>query len=340
MMDSCGGPSRPPFMRPLRPALPLRIACLLALPALAHGHIMSMSSGQLIVEGSEVRYELRMPLYEIVHLEQPERSLLENFRLYDAGREIMPRRGSCKANADEGVYRCEATFEFPGAVEQLEVECTFPAVTVPNHVHVLKAVRGDVVEQAVFDFSFSRAEIRFTPPTTSERFFSQAATGFVRVIAGPFQLLFLLALVLAGRSRKELFLLAAAFLLAESIAAVILVYKPWQPPPRFIEAAAALTVAYLAIEILILPEAGYRWLVAAGMGIFHGFYFGSFLQQSGMDSLYVLSGVVVAEGVVLVIFSYLATRLIAAVPKLQPIRTGAALLFLVGIFWFISRVRG
>lgn len=327
-------------MRPLRSALQLAAACLLLLPGLARGHIMSMSSGQLDVEGSQVRYELRMPLYEIVHLDQPERSLLENFRLYDDGREVVARDGACKANADEGVYRCEATFDFPGPVERLEVECTFPAVTVPNHVHVLKAVRGDVVEQAVFDFSFSRAEIRFTPPTTSERFFSQAAAGFVRVIVGPFQLLFLLALVLAGRSRKELCLLAAAFLLAESIAAIILVSEPWQPPPRFNEAAAALTVAYLAIEILILPEAGYRWLVAAGMGVFHGFYFGSFLRQSEMDSLSVLSGVVVAEAIVLVIFSYLATRLIEAVPKLQPIKTGAALLFLVGIFWFVSRVRG
>jgi hydrogenase/urease accessory protein HupE len=326
-------------MRLVRSAIRLGFSCLLLLPGLAHGHIMSMSSGQLEVEGSRVYYELRMPLYEIVHLEEPERSLLENFRLFDDGREIVARRGSCQADSDEGVYRCEATFEFPQAVEQLEVECTFAAVTVPNHVHVLKAIRGDVVEQAVFDFSFSRSQIRFTPPTTGELFFSQAAEGLVRVIAGPFQILFLVALVLAGRSRRELFSLAAAFIVAESIAAVILVYEPWQPPARFIEAAAALTVAYLAIEILILPEAGYRWLVASGMGVFHGFYFGSFLQQSEMDLLYVLTGVVIAEAVLLLIFSYLSASLITAVPKLRPVKTGAALLFLVGIFWFVLRLR-
>ena len=255
-------------------------AFLLALlPASLSAHIMSMSSGLLEVEGSHVSYELRMPLYEIVHLEEPERSLLENFRLYDDGREVTASSGSCKANADEGVYRCEATFEFPQPVERLEVACTYAAVTVPNHVHVLKAVRGDIVKQAIFDFSFSRSEIRFTPPTTTELFFSQAGAGVVRVIVGPFQILFLLALVLAGRSRKELFSLAGAFIVAELIAAIILAFKPWQPPPRFIEAAAALTVAYLAVEILILPEAGYRWLVAAGMGVFHGIYFGSFCSD-------------------------------------------------------------
>ena len=191
---------------------------------------MSMSSGELEVSGTRVDYVLRMPLYEIVHLEEPERSLLDNFRLYDNGREVKASSGSCKANADEGVYRCDVAFEFPLPVERLAVECTYAAVTVPNHVHVLKAVREDVTEQAVFDFSFSRSEIRFTPPTTTELFFSQAATGAVRVIAGPFQILFLLALVLAGRSRKELCSLTGAFMLAQVVTAVILVFKPWQPP--------------------------------------------------------------------------------------------------------------
>jgi len=309
------------------------------LPLSVSAHIMSMSSGELVVSGSRVDYELRMPLYEIVHLEEPERSLLDNFRLYDEGGEVKASGGSCKANADEAVYRCEVTFEFPEPVEQLEVECTYAAVTVPNHVHILKAVRGDVTEQAVFDFSFSRSEIRFTPPTTAELFFSQAATGAVRVIVGPFQMLFLLALVLAGRSRKELCSLAGAFMLAQVIMAVVLVFKPWQPPPRFIEAAAALTVAYLAVEILILPAAGHRWLVAAGMGVFHGIYFGSFLQQSEMDPLYVLTGVVAAEALVVALFGYLASKVIAGVPQLRPVKTGAALLFVVGIVWFVLRIR-
>ena len=39
-----------------------------------------------------------------------------------------------------------------------------------------------------------RSTIRFTPPTTSELFFSQLGAGFVRVLLGPLQILFLLAL--------------------------------------------------------------------------------------------------------------------------------------------------
>ena len=311
-------------------ALPFAAPC----PA----HVMSMSSGELTVDGTRASYELRMPLYEIVHLEEPERSLLDNFRLFQQGTEVRAKKSSCRANADEGVYRCEAAFEFPQPVEQLDVECTFAAVTVPNHVHVLRATRADVTEQAVFDFSFTRSTIRFTPPTPAEMLFSQTGAGFVRVLLGPFQILFLLALVLAGRSRKELLWIAVAFLFAEAVSAVVVAYKDWQPPPRFVEAAAALTVAYLAVEILVLADAGHRWLVAAGMGVFHGFYFGSFLRQSGMDYLYVLSGVAVGEVLVLVVFAFLLARLKAGAPSLHPVQAGAVLLFIVGIVWFGLRM--
>ena len=44
---------------------------LLALPATAH--VMSMSSGDLTVNGTQAHYELRMPLYEITHVLHPER---------------------------------------------------------------------------------------------------------------------------------------------------------------------------------------------------------------------------------------------------------------------------
>jgi hydrogenase/urease accessory protein HupE len=305
----------------------------------ASAHIMSMSSGELRVEGTHATYELRMPLYEIVHLEKPEPTLLASFRIFSGSEEIRLKQGACRANSDEGIYRCEAGYEFPAPPDQLTVECTFAAVTVPNHVHVLRAIRGDVTEQAVFDFSSSRATIRFTPPTWSERATSQLWAGVVRVLIGPFQVLFLVALVLAGRQRRELVWLAVSFAVAEALSAAVLAGISWGPPPRFVEAAAALTVAYLAIEILVLPDAGYRWMIAAAMGVFHGFYFGSFLKQSEMDSLYVLSGVLLADALLLIVFAYLLARLRQGAGWLRPVRSGAVVLFVIGLVWFVMRVR-
>ena len=60
---------------------------------------------------------------------------------------------------------CSAEYEFPGPVDRLEVECTFPAVTVPNHVHLLRAERDGKRDQGLFDLAFPRATLRFEPPS-------------------------------------------------------------------------------------------------------------------------------------------------------------------------------
>jgi hypothetical protein len=314
------------------------LGLLLAPAALAH--IMSMSSGELKVDDLQVTYELRMPLYEIVHLEEPEASLLKNFRVFSEGQQVPRTQGACLADTDAGVYRCQSAYTLPAEVDRLEVECKYASVTVPNHVHVLRAVQGDKTEQAVFDFSFTRLEIRFTPPTFTETLAHEMGVGLVRVLMGPFQILFLLALVLAGRNRRELVWMALAFITAEVVTAALMGRTLWEPSARFVEAAAALTVAYLAVEVLALPEAGYRWMVAAGMGIFHGLYFGSFLQQSEMHAGYVLSGVALGEILLLGLFATVWTRLKTAAAALRPVQTGAVVLFAVGIVWFFLRVRG
>ncbi len=314
-------------------------ALLLGLTASAVAHVMSMSSGELEVVDNRATYELRMPLYEITHLEEPERTLLESIRLTSESEEARRLEGSCKADAASGWYRCHSVFEFAVPVEQLDVECTFAAVTVPNHVHLLRATRGNVTKQAVFDFSSTDATIRFTPPTEAEVAFTELSTGARRVIGGPVQLLFLVALALAGRSRKELLYLALAFIGTETVSAVLVAAKSWQPAPQFIEAAAALTVAYLAVEILLLPDARYRWLIAAGMGVFHGFYFGTFMQQSEMSPVYVLTGVVVTEAAVLTLFAWLLSRVTRVASTLRPVQIGAVLLGIVGMVWFLLRMR-
>ena len=310
----------------------------LGLTASASPHAISMSSGELEVEGDRAVYELRMPLYEVTHLEEPERTLLENIRLRSESGEARLLEASCKADAASGWYRCRSVFEFAAPIEQLDIECNFAAVTVPSHVHLLRATRDGVTKQAVFDFSFNQATIRFTPPTGAEIAVTELWTGAARVLGGPVQLLFLAALALAGRSRKELLYLGFAFIAAETVSAVIVAAKSWQPAPRFIEAAAALTVVYLAVEILLLPDARYRWVIAAGMGVFHGFYFGIFMQQSEMSPLYVLTGVAATEVTVLALFAWLLARVTKAAATWRPVKIGAALLGIVGMAWFVMSI--
>lgn len=316
----------------------LFLAALTAAPLLAH--MMSMSTGELRVEGARVLYELRMPLYEITHVKQPDTALLQNFHLYDGSTEAHLAKHLCEADPAQDVYICRAEYEFPAAVKNPEVACTFAAVTVPNHVHVLHAERDGLSDQAIFDYSYTRAALRFTPPGRAAMALSQIWAGVLRAAAGLAQLLFLLALVMAARRRQELYALAGAFVAGECGSALVLFYGTWSPAPRFVEAAAALTIAYLAVEILLLPEAGHRWAVAAALGVFHGFYFGLFLRESQMHPLPVLAGVVSTELLLLALFAWLLGRLARIAHRLQPVRAGAGALLLVGMAWFLLRLRG
>ncbi len=283
-------------------------------------HVVSMSTGELKVDGPTAVYELRMPMYEVAHVTNPETALLDHIRFEGA------HRTSSECHQEEGTYICRANYEFPGLIDRLNIECSFHLITVPNHVHLLYAVQGPNGDQRVFDQSFPRAEVRFRPPSRLEVLTRETASGMWRAVVSPAGLLFLLGLVIASRTGSEALLLAAMFLAGEWAARPIAPRIPWLLPPRFIEAAMALTVVYLAVEILMLPEAGKRWVVVLALGLFHGLYF------AGFPATY-LAGAAGAQ-VILIAAMALAARRISPAWRLRP----AWALLAAGLGWFGLRL--
>ncbi len=298
-------------------------------------HMVSMSTGELKVDGNRAHYELRIPMYEVAHVREPEHTLLDHIRFQSGGIWGTPSGQACKD--EQGTYVCTADFEFPAPVEELQVECTYASVTVPNHVHLLRAYRGDKTDQAVFDLSFTTAEIRFRPPTAFETAFQEIAAGFMRAAAGLAPLLFLASLVLAARNRRELVTLTAAFLAAESLACAIAPRIAFPLSPRFIEAAAALTIAYLAFEIILLPNSGLRWLVVGVLGLFHGAYFSIFLVESGFRAITFLCGVAAAELLLIAVFAWVLKRLARLAWMKRAVPIAATMLLTIGVVWFFVR---
>lgn len=295
-----------------------------------------MSSGEIVITGTRARYELRMPLYEVAHVQSPERALLSHIRFSGA----TLSTSSCIAEPARDTYVCTAEYSFAAPIEQLEVECTFPAITVPNHVHLLRAELDGKRDQAVFDSAFTRATMRFRPPTAIETAVTQAAAGFVRALGGAVQVLFLAALVLASRARKELLVLALMFVAGETAAALTVPHTLWQPPPRFVEAAMALSLAYLAVEILLLPKAGARWAVAGILGVFQGLYFALFLQDTRYHPSLVLTGAAAAQAILIAIFALVFSHIARVTKALRPVQVSAAVLLIIGMTWFFLRLRG
>ncbi len=314
----------------------MKRAFLLALLAsTASAHVMSMSSGDLAISGARAHYELRMPLYEVAHVPNPERTLLQHVTF--AGARLTA--SECHADPARDMYLCTADYQFDAPVDRLDVECTFTAVTVPNHVHLLRASLGDKRDEAIFDLGFTRATLRFRPATAAEIAITQAGAGFLRALGGAVQLLFLAALALAARSRRELLAIAAMFLLGQAASVLAMGHVAWQPAPRFVEAATALAVAYLAVEILLLPEAGARWLVAGVLGALNGLYFHLFVLTTRYSPQLVLAGAALAELSAIAVLALVLSRLGRVAKAFRPVQVAASALLVFGMVWFLLRLR-
>jgi hypothetical protein len=245
---------------------------------------------------------------------------------------------TCRNDAAENALVCEADYEFAGPVDTLEATSSFHTLTVPNHVHVLRGALGGKTDQAVLDLSFPKARLRFRPPTMFETALQQTSAGALRAVGGSAQWLFLAALVLAARSRSELIRLAAMLVAGEIAACVVAPMTTWQPAPQFVEAASALTVAYLAVEILLLPEAGLRWLVVGVLGLFHGLYFSLFITGSEFSAGWVMLGVGIVEIALLAILGWVLARVGRILPA-SSLRIAAGVLLAIGLGWFFVRLR-
>ncbi|MCS7025779.1 MAG: HupE/UreJ family protein [Bryobacteraceae bacterium] len=312
------------------------------LAAPAGAHVISMSTADLEVSGAKAVYRLRMPLYELQHMPGPEKAIFDHIRILSQGKAGRLVAKDCREDAKEGAFLCKAEYEWDNPVEELEIVCTFYAVTVPNHVHLVRAVKGEKSDQAVFDFSQPKAQIRFRPPTPFETWMTAFGSGIARAFSSAAAVLFLACLALAARNWIELGWITLAFFLGETISAIVVPLMPWNPSPRFVEAALALTIAYLAVEILSLPTAGYRWAVCGVLGLFHGLSYAIYLTATGYEALPVLAGVALSNLAAVAFFSYLRDRIARGFVELAPLggKVAASLLLLTGLVWFYQRLRG
>ncbi len=308
----------------------MRLVWLWLIAPAALAHVVSMSTSDAKLNGSQLDVELRMPVYEVAHLKQPESALFDNLHFFGAGDEARRVRQTCREESENLV--CSATFVFPRDVDEFSVRCTFPSITVPNHVHLLRATHGPLNDQAAFDSSFTEATLRFRPPTATEIFVREAGAGFWRAIAGPAQILFLIALLLAARGWRDLGLLFGTFAAGQLAGALLIHPERLGLAPRFIEAAAALSVAYLAVELVMLPNAGGRWVVTGVLGLFHGMYFSMLLTAGEYQPGLFLSGALSAEAL-------LATAAFFGVRRIPFQRALGYALLVVGLGWFILRLR-
>ena len=114
--------------------------------------------------------------------------------------------------------------------------------------------------------------------------------GVEHILLGIDHLLFVLALILIAPNTRQLILAITAFTVAHSItlAAATLGFVNVPPPP--VEAAIALSIAFVAAEIIRAREgkagiaARAPWVVAFAFGLLHGFGFAGALSEVGLPA--------------------------------------------------------
>jgi hydrogenase/urease accessory protein HupE len=114
--------------------------------------------------------------------------------------------------------------------------------------------------------------------------------GIEHILTGPDHLLFLLGLILIVRQRMMLLKTVSAFTVAHTITLTATTLDWLTVPPPLVEAIIALSILFLAPEILRAREGRdsltirYPWLVAFAFGLFHGMGFASGLKALGLHS--------------------------------------------------------
>jgi hydrogenase/urease accessory protein HupE len=171
--------------------------------------------------------------------------------------------------------------------------------------------------------------------------------GILHILGGIDHVLFVVTLILAMRTPRQLLLVITAFTIAHSITLVLATLGLVYMSPRLAEPLIALSIVYVAVENLIRHKPA-RPQVAFAFGLFHGFGFSAVLRDLGFASgqmapLLVGFNLGVEVGqliIVLPLFPLIAWLQRREATFLVVSRYTSAAVGLVACWWFIERLRG
>lgn len=112
--------------------------------------------------------------------------------------------------------------------------------------------------------------------------------GFEHIWLGVDHLLFVAGLIFVARTWRRVLLTVTGFTLAHSLTLALAALDLVRLPARAIEAAIALSIVFLAVEIVKGPRDTLTWrrpaAVAASFGLHHGFGFAAVLREIGLPT--------------------------------------------------------
>ncbi len=143
-------------------------------------------------------------------------------------------------------------------------------------------------------------------------------------------------------------LIATSFTVAHSITLAIAALGWLTLPSRLVESLVAVSIVWVAVENLVRPEPGRRWLLTFGFGLIHGLAFASVLEKQlppsdvAVPLLSFNLGVELGQLAIVLatvpVLHLLASRMLGAGRyRATLVTSGSAVIALLGTVWFIER---
>jgi HupE / UreJ protein len=333
----------------VRTALITALVLLLVPAGSSHAHVRS-STGYSDVrgEGSTVRYELSL---ETAALDAaagegaPEAYVLPRVQVFLDGVECDGAAERAGAASRDGrdhtrillTYACPGS---PGGAYEIRYGVFADGAVVDDHTNVARYDLPGASGTFVFDAGHRELEAgRASLVATAGRF---VVIGVEHILLGIDHVLFLLALLLGARSLGQVVKLATAFTAAHSVTLALGALGWVNVPPEIVEPLIALSIAYVAADVVLGGEGRHRLGIVFAFGLLHGLGFAGSLSWSGDIDLAALAtfNVGIELGQALIVLAVFPVLLLVRRLRWSPYAHAAAAAGAggFGLLWFVERL--
>lgn len=299
----------------LRFWLPLALVVAVVVPASAHTGSMAFwkvstdgdaAHSQVIVSLVDFGWTseaLTTPEHGGVLTEQRRRKigqvLLQYFQVIEDGRATPATLVSARLLPPDAI-EVVARHELSADASVRLARSTFHVLTDDSHRVLARIEHGDssvpiVLTASTTDYVLSASAaagdgwLPALAPAGSLR--AMLLLGVEHIVTGYDHVLFLLCLLVPGGTWRSRVAIVTAFTVAHSVTLGLAALHLVVLPTRFVEVAIALSLAYVAIENVLVDRPRVRWPLAFGFGLVHGFGFAGMLDVLGMPAGQLVSSV-------------------------------------------------
>ncbi|MFF2446311.1 HupE/UreJ family protein [Neobacillus sp. NPDC058068] len=169
--------------------------------------------------------------------------------------------------------------------------------------------------------------------------------GINHILEGYDHILFLLSLLIARQSFKQIATVITAFTIAHSLTLTLTVLGIINIPPSIVEPAIAISICYVALENIFRKKVSYRWVLSFLFGLIHGMGFADILTEMhipkselAIDLASFNIGIEIIQLLIVVLLLPLLTLLHRSKYSRKAIISVSTIAFLLGGFWLIERL--